>query len=159
MKPTPAIADLERAADVLATFDDAGVRMVGQAIQTWLRGDEEQLEHALGFTAGRRSIGTMSALARRDALIRQAAAEHLAHLGSAKAKADYFAHALSRYRTTTWPKHRTLSTCPQSIIGTLQEACFQILTVLDRDIGDRQLRRIVEEGLAMSSVAMANDGA
>lgn len=133
--------------------------MVGDRLTAWLRGDEEELETALGIGGvGRRSIGTLQALERRDTLIRQAVAEYLGHHRSAHSRAEALAHQLARYRATTWPRHRTLPSQPPRIAGTIQGAFFEILKILDRDLGYRQVLRIIGNTSDMSSEEMSDAG-
>ncbi len=158
MRHPPTIAELERAASYLAAAPDLGVAKVGEAFLAWLSGEVEELPAALGFTPGRRAVGTLQALDRRDQLLVKAAETHLAHLGSANARADALASALKHYRASGWPRHRTAAVCPPAIAGTLGGACWAVLRTRDAELSASRIRRILA-GLATSSQEVANDSA
>jgi hypothetical protein len=80
------------------------------------------------------------AIQQRDELLRQAAA--LAPDPRPGPAADYLDRAATRYQSSSWPRERSLATCPARRIGTLEGLLWQILQT-HRIPSARHLRRIL----------------
>ena len=114
------LAAIEAAAAALAGHSDPTVRQVGAWLWTFPAG----LLDALGADNGR-------TIARRDDLLRQT-----------RLPARRLAQQLAHYRGTAWARDRFATSCPYST-GDLRAALWGILKIRDRDIGKRQIERIL----------------
>ena len=79
---------------------------------------------------GKRSAETVEALARRDALLRQAAAEFCAGMPHYVA-AEILHQKLLRHSTSAWRRDRTEAELPPRLAGRLDALLWQILKARD----------------------------
>ena len=100
------------------------------------------LDHAALTTAprGQRSMVLLDALARRDELIRTAAARFCADM-SARSAASTLHAALARYHELGWRRDRIEAQCPARHVGRITEACWSILQQRDHVPSERVIRR------------------
>src|SRR5215472_12640876 len=89
------------------------------------------LLRALGCNA----CGHAARIAERDRLLRETG------LLSTPAR---LASALRRYRSSAWLRERTLAQCPHPT-ASLQSLLWQVLKLVDRGIGERQMKRILDK--------------
>lgn len=95
------------------------------------------------FTArhrGQRSAELLDALARRDELIRTAAARFLPEMSARSAAAALHA-ALARYSGLGWRRDRIEVKCPARHVGRITEWCWMILKMRDHVPSERVIRR------------------
>jgi hypothetical protein len=115
------IGAVDDAAATLLRHANSDVRRVGAWLATYPGG---LLDH-LGLTAG-------SCIARRDELLRQT-----------RLPAGRLARELRHYRGTAWAaRDRHAATNPYET-GDLRSTLWRALTIRDRDLGKRQLERIL----------------
>ena len=103
---------------VLAEHPDEAVRTAGAV-----------LLRALGCDASDHA----AKLAERDRLLRSSAMPP-ARLAS----------ALRRYRSSGWLRERALAECPHPT-GSVRSLLWEALHLVDRDIGERQMKRILDK--------------
>ena len=147
MSQTVTIEDLENGAAFLLTAPSAGVREMGRRLGEWLTGDGgEHLEQALGImNTGQRCRATVRAFSQRDALIRQTAPLYFPGLRKSL-QGELLAEPLGRYHASAWERERNLAECPAKRVGTIYEACWQILKLVDCPLSARRIRGILAAG-------------
>jgi hypothetical protein len=95
-----------------------------------------------GDRRGRRSVATIDAIARRDALIYEAAILYFGDT-SANDAAHRLHQALNRYACGPWRRARTADFCPPRHAGRLAGFCWQILRERDYVLSSRSIRLIL----------------
>lgn len=114
---------------------DAG-RLFCDAVTAVLDGRFPTIDKALGlYGRGKSSLKVMTAIRRRDEIIRQTLIAY--SLTSVELEA-----ILRDYQSRCWTRDRILDECPARHAGTVREACWQILKLVDRALSDRQIRSI-----------------
>lgn len=133
---------LHALARALAAAPGAEARACRERVARVISGDEESLDAAFGLKPGpgERSWRTISALQRRDDLIRQVAAEHYAGM-TAREAGERISIELGRFRNShDWRRSRAATTCP--FTGP-KAKWWQILRLIDRPIGASRIRQIL----------------
>jgi hypothetical protein len=120
---------VETAAALLGGHDDPAVRAIGG----WLASYPAELLAELGFANGvGHSARQAAAIARRDELLR-----------SVRLPASRLLAELSAYRANRWPRDRIKDRCPYPPEDR-REAYWRALRLVDRPLGLRRLRQIVQ---------------
>ena len=143
--PDVSAADrLRAAADVLERQNEPSVRVVADGIRAYLTGAASSLDEALALIpdAGQRRPSTMARLAERDALLRRAADQFFPGPNTSH-QARELHTAISRYASSSWPRERELVTCPARHDGTINGAAWELLSLGDRVLSERQIRKIL----------------
>jgi hypothetical protein len=109
------------------------------------RGEEASAALGLKPGPGQQMWHTMEALAERDRLLCEAAAQFVLGLSMAE-QARRLHIELLRYQESAWPRERSADQCPDRHIGGLYELLWRILKLHDRVPAARSIRMI----LAMS---------
>ena len=112
--------DVEDAIAALVAHPDEAVRAASAVLLRALGGNNAGVDHA-------------ALRAERDRLLRSTAMPP-ARLAS----------ALRRFRSSAWPRERALAECPHPT-GSVRSLLWQALKLVDRDIGERQMKRILEK--------------
>lgn len=105
---------------------------------------------------GRRLPSTLQSLARRDRLLREAAARLCGQM-SAHTAAWKLASELERYRSTAWRRDAAEPKCPARHRGTLRECFWLILRTRDAPLSSRTIRRALSYSWPRSSFMVVVD--
>ena len=121
------------------------------AIRDALAG-RQSLDAALGLRGGpgERSAATRLMLARRDALLREAADRHFPDQPAAQ-QAEALAEAWRRYEASAWPRERGATVCPPRHAGAVHALLWQAMKAGAMPVTARRIREILATSSAYSS--------
>jgi hypothetical protein len=91
---------------------------------------------------GQRTLATISALDRRNALLRDAAAQFFRDVPTAE-QARRLSAALAHYHATAWQRERSLDACPLRHAGKIHELLWGALKANDRVLSARSIRLVL----------------
>lgn len=144
VSPVAALRSLAKHLHSGAPLPDADREFLAEGIGRFLTGDDD-LDCALGLKTepGQRSVRTRAAIAERDRLVAEAAAEFFSDEPPA-AQARAIHERWTRYATSGWRRERALSTLPSIRHGKIEGRIWQIMKVRDFVLKERSIRGILD---------------